>query len=137
MFDSVEVSEIARNWAIVIGGTIGLVLAFWRGLAHSRQARAQAEQARIARRDHVTDVYNQAVGMLGEEKLEVRLGAMYTLVQIHSEFQELHHAVVDLLQAYVRERATVDPGDRPGVDIGLIVKFLHENLAETETTDGY
>lgn len=133
---SLELSEVIRNYAIVVGGIIGLAVAIWRGLAHNRQARAQAEQARIARRDHVTDVYNRAVGLLGDVKLEVRLGAIYTLMQIHSEFRELRDAVVDLLQAYVRERAAADAGERVTVDIDLIIRFLRENLTGAEAYDG-
>jgi hypothetical protein len=51
------------------------------GLA-ARQGRqyaggGQTRQAELARRDHVAELFNRAVGQLKDEKLEVRLGAIF------------------------------------------------------------
>jgi hypothetical protein len=67
-------SEIARNFGILIVGLIGLGIAWWRSRAANMQARAALEQNELARRDHITELFNRAVGQLGDEKLEVRLG---------------------------------------------------------------
>jgi len=125
----VEFSEFARNWAIVIGGAIGLVLAIWRGFAADRQSRASRSQADTARRAHTTEVFNTAVQQLSHERLEIRLGAIFTLRQISADFPEFEHYVFQLLTGYARERtATADPEAEATADIREIVDFLRETL---------
>ena len=121
-----EVSEIARNWAIVLGGAIGLSVAIWRGSAHDRQARAQRQQALVAQRGHIAEVFKDAVSQLGnEEKLEIRLGAVFTLTRIASDFPDFDAPVTQLFSAYIRERARQFQQDDPvTTDIVEIVKFI-------------
>ena len=127
----IEVSEIIRNYAIVVGGVIGLGLAVWRGLAHNRQSRAQEQEARIAQSAHITEVFKDAVEQIGSEKLEVRLGAVLTLKQIADDFPEFDARVVGLLTAYVRERGRAFKEDeKPTVDIIEIVKFIQREPSE-------
>jgi hypothetical protein len=127
-FLTTEVSEIARDWAIVVGGTIGLIVAIWRGRAHNRQAIAQQQQARIALRGHTAEVFKDAVSQLGnEEKLEVRLGAVITLVRIAEDFPEFEVPVTRLLSAYVRERAPQMQKDQlVTTDIVEIMRFIRQ-----------
>ena len=127
---SVELSEVIRNYAIVLGGVAGLGLAYWRGLAHNRQAQAQQLQAEIAQRAHITEVFKDAVEQLGHEKLEVRLGAVFTMKQIGEDFSEFESPVVELLTAYVRERAGgYGEDENPSVDIIEIVGFIQRHRA--------
>ena len=126
-----ELSEIIRNYGIVAGGGIGLVLAWWRGVAHSRQAKAQQDQATIAQRTYTTGVFKDAVEQLGHEKLEVRLGAVFTLKRIAYDFPEFDGPVLELLTAYVRERAGEYAEEQtPGIDILEILKFIQGNQAK-------
>ncbi len=125
---AVEASELIRNYAIVVGGIIGLALAVWRGVAADRQSRASAEQARIGRRTHITEVFNDAVAQLGDDKLEVRLGAVYTFERICEDFRDFGRAVFDLLQTYVRERSVATEQEESPADIQEIVKFLRGSL---------
>lgn len=81
-----HISEVWRNWAIIAGGGAGLVIAVWRGYAADRQSRASRSQADTARRAHITEVYKDAVGQLNHERLEIRLGAIFTLVRIYEDF---------------------------------------------------
>ena len=62
----VEFSEIVRKYGIVVGGTISLGLAWWRGVAHNAQARAQQRQATIVQRAHVTEVFKHAVRSMAQ-----------------------------------------------------------------------
>lgn len=129
----IEWSEVLRNYAIVAGGAIGLGLAYWRGLALSRQSKATVEQATIARRGHITEVFNEAVGQLGNEKLEIRLGAIFTLQRVSSDFPEFRHYVVQVFTAYVRQQTFgKEPGMTPSSDIIEIVRFLTESLGRGE-----
>jgi hypothetical protein len=76
MDDWVQLSEVARNFGIVIGGAIGLFLAWKRVKAANQQAEASIRQAELARRNHVAELFNRAIAQLKDEKLEIRLGAI-------------------------------------------------------------
>jgi len=60
--------------------------------------------------------------------MEVRLGAIYTLRQIGSDFRDLCGPVFELLTAYLRENPT-DYGDRePPADVREIMSIIREKL---------
>lgn len=83
-------------------------------------------QADLTRRDHVAELFNRAIGQLKDEKLEVRLGAIYTLRQICKDFSDLSEPIVQLLTTYLRENA-VDYGDsEPPVDVREIMRIVRE-----------
>ncbi len=54
----VAVSELARNFGLVAGALIGLILGGMRVLAANRQADAALRQAELARRGHVAELFN-------------------------------------------------------------------------------
>ncbi|MCW5700637.1 MAG: hypothetical protein KIT00_12435 [Rhodospirillales bacterium] len=128
--DALELSEVVRNYAIVIGGIIGIGVGAWRASSANRQAKAALSQAATASRDHITDVFGRAVGHLGDDRLEVRLGAIQTLRRIASDFPDFAPSVFALLSAYVRERSReLEKGDVP-VDIRDIMEFLQTGIGE-------
>lgn len=129
--DNIELSEVVRNWGIVVAGGFGLTLAVWRSIAADRQSRASRSQAEIARRAHTTEVFKDAVEQLANERLEIRLGAFFTLRQISTDFPEFNHYVFQLLSAYVRERtAGADPNSSVTADVRSIMDYLHSELLE-------
>jgi len=109
-----------------------LVLAWWRSRASNRQAIAALRQAEVAQRDHVVEMFNRAVDQLGSEKLEVRLGAIYTLKRISRDPQYVDYRIpiLETLTAYVRERTRDDTSAEPPVDIREIMNLLTESLSE-------
>jgi hypothetical protein len=124
----IAVSELARNFGLVGAAVIGLVLGGMRVVAANRQARAALRQTELARRDHVAELFNRAVGQLDDPKLQVRLGAIYTLRQIEQDFPDLAGAVFELLSAYLRENVA-DYGDaEPPVDVREITGILRDRL---------
>jgi hypothetical protein len=124
----IDVSELARNFGLVGAAVIGLILGGMRVVAANRQAQAALRQAELARRDHVAELFNRAVGQLDDPKFQVRLGAIYTLQQILQDFPDLAGAVLELLSAYLRENA-VDYGDAvPPVDVREITRILRDRL---------
>ena len=125
---AVELSEVIRNYAIVVGAAIGLAVAVWRGLAADRQSRAAANQAAIDRRAHVTEVFNNAVGQLGDPRLEVRLGAIYALTRIRRDFPDFADTVHQLLTVYAREQSAKIGDDDPPTDLRVILDFLREGV---------
>jgi hypothetical protein len=84
-----EHSDPLRNYAIILGGVIGLYFAWLRVSASNKQADAQIRQAQLARQDHVAELFNRAASQLKDKKLEVRLAAILTLRQICDDFDDL------------------------------------------------
>lgn len=100
----IHVSEIVRNFGLLGAAVVGIVLAAMRVVAANRQANASLRQAELARREHVAALFNKAVEQLDHEKLQIRLGAIYTLRQNGTDFPDLTGAVFELLSLYLRER---------------------------------
>ena len=122
----VQASEIIRNLGIIVGGAVGIWLAWRRASAATRQADAQLDQARLGRRDHVAELFNRAVGQLTEAKLEVRLGAIFTLRQICLDFPDLSRPVIRLLTTYLRENKVGYGQSDLSIDVQEIVEILRE-----------
>ena len=128
----IQISELVRNYGLIAAAGLGLVLAWWRSRASNRQAIAALRQADVAQRSHVVEIFNRAVDQLGSEKLEVRLGAIFTLKRISRDPQYADYRVpiLETLTAYVRERTREYTDAEPPVDIQEIMKFLSESLSE-------
>ena len=128
----IQISELIRNYGLVVAAGLGLVLAWWRSRASNRQAIAALRQAEVAQRDHVVEMFNRAVDQLGSEKLEVRLGAIYTLKRISRDPQYADYKILILetLTAYVRERTRDDTSAEPPVDVREIMNLLTDSLSE-------
>ena len=125
---SIAASEIVRNYGIVVGGGLGIWLAWRRTVAANKQAEAQLRQAELSRRDYVTELFNRAVGQLKDKKLEVRLGAVFTLHQVCRDFPDLSGPIYKLLTTHLQENR-VDYGNRkPPSDVSAIIAILGERL---------
>ena len=124
----VALSEIVRNVALAVAAFVGAFLA-WRQLSPvSSQARSANTQAELARRTHVTELFNRAVGQLRDPKLEVRLAAIYVLREVARDFPDFSDPIFELLQAYLRA-GNIDYGDDvPPVDIEAIIELLQSRL---------
>jgi hypothetical protein len=128
----IQISELIRNYGLVVAAAVGVGLAWWRSRASNRQALAALRQAEVAQKDHVVEMFNRAVDQLGSEKLEVRLGAIYTLKRISRDPQYADYRVpiLETLTAYVRERTREDSSEEPPVDVREIMNLLSEALSE-------
>lgn len=113
---------------MAIAAIVGAILA-WRQLSPAAsQARSANVQAELARRAHVTDLFNRAVGQLRDANLEVRLAAIYVLREVARDFPDLSNPVFELLQAYLRA-GKMDYGDEePPIDVREIMKLLRSRL---------
>lgn len=126
----VVTSEVLRNFAIVGVAVVGLGLAWWRTSALNRQAAASAAQAAVSRREHAAEVFSRAVGLLGSERLEVRIGAIHSLTALSCDFPELRQPVSDVLAAYARTRSEDFEAEPPDEDVSATIEFLHHGLEE-------
>jgi hypothetical protein len=129
----IQISELIRNYGLLAAAVVGVGLAWWRSRASNRQALAALRQAEIAQRDHVVELFNRAIDQLGSEKLEVRLGAIYTLKRISRDAQYVDYRVpiLETMTAYVRERTRDDTSEEPPVDVREIMKMLTETLTQS------
>jgi hypothetical protein len=127
----IQISELIRNYGLVVAAGVGLVLAWWRSRASNRQAIAALQQAEVAQRNHVVEMFNRAIDQLGSEKLEVRLGAIYTLKRLSGDPQYVDYRVpiLETLTAYIRGRTQDDTNADPPVDVREIMKFLSDSLS--------
>jgi hypothetical protein len=122
--------EIAQKIGLLVGGSAGLYLAWLRVRAANRQSEASLRQAELARREHVAELFNRAVGQLTDAKLEVRLGAIYTLREISRDFPDLAGTVVELLTAYLRENRKNYGEAEPPVDIREMINIVRSHMLE-------
>jgi hypothetical protein len=120
----VVVSELVRNFGLLGAAVVGLILAGMRVAAANRQAQAALRQAELSRRDHVAELFNRAVGQLDDPKLQVRLGAIYTLRQIAEDFPDLTGPVLELLTIYAREAGRTDDDAAIAPDVREIMRIV-------------
>jgi len=132
MSNWVALSEIVRNAALAVAAFVGAYLA-WRQLSPAAsQARAASTQAELARRAHVTELFNRAVGQLRDPNLEVRLAAIYVLREVAKDFPDLSDPIFELFQAYLRA-GNINYGDEePPIDVKEIVNLLRSRLEKPD-----
>lgn len=96
-----DLSEVVRNFGLVLGAAVGIYIAWRRVQAANKQAEAQIHQAALARRDHVAE-----------------------LGQVCRDFADLSDPVIRPLTTYLRENR-VDYGDnQPPADVQEIMNIL-------------
>ena len=89
----------------------------------------------LSRQGHITDRFTKAIEQLGKTdgttpNIEVRLGAIYSLERIALDSPRDHWTIMEVLTAYVRQNAPLDPnrpyteGERPRTDIQAILTVL-------------
>ena len=134
-------AEVFYKLALPLGGGAGLYLAYLRVSAANRQAEAQirqadasTRQAELGSRKQATDIFVQAVSQLSDEKLEVRLAAIYTLRKLVNEFPDDREMVVALLAEHLRDNSRRwGEGEDPPPDVRAITKLL---IGSTQRHDG-
>lgn len=76
---------------------------------------SQEENFRLAERGHLADRYTKAIELLGDDKLEIRLGGIYALERLAGDSERDHPTVVEVLGSFVRERTNPARSERPTV----------------------
>jgi hypothetical protein len=95
-----------------IGTFIGAVGAFataaalaWAAVQNARiAARRHYEQTNADRQRRITESFSKAAEQLASDKIEARLGGIYTLERISRESRDDYWTVMETLTAFVRER---------------------------------
>jgi uncharacterized protein YjbI with pentapeptide repeats len=74
-------------------------------------------QTNADRQRRVTESFSKAVEQLASDKLEVRLGGIYSLERISKESQDDYWTVIENLTAFVRERSRRNEAERTALDL--------------------
>ena len=106
--------------AQIIGGLAllsGLWLTYENVKAAQSNARTAQENLRVTEEGKITDRFSKAVELLGNEKLDIRLGGIYALERIARDSQKDHWTVMEVLTAFVRENAPYNPGEHEDFEL--------------------
>ncbi|OAA18350.1 hypothetical protein UG55_11144 [Frankia sp. EI5c] len=95
---------VAAAFVAVAGGLIAL----------DETGQANAEVRRANRDTHVRELYVAAIGLLGGDAIDSRLGGIHALERIAGDSPEDQRTVREVLSAFVREHAR--PPAAPGPD---------------------
>jgi uncharacterized protein YjbI with pentapeptide repeats len=92
------------------------------------------EQRRLDTQAHVSDRFSRAIEQLGSSRLEVRLGGIYGLERLTRDSPTDQATAVEVLSAYVRERASVPSSETellqgPPTDVQAAVTVLGRRVA--------
>ncbi len=91
----------SKPWALITGLTAAPALVlmwYWR----DKHRRADV---RTARESQLTERFATAVRLLGDERMEIRLGGIYALERLARDSEADHWAVMETLSAFIRENA--------------------------------
>ncbi len=105
--------NIARNVVFAVAGlgaaTLGIWLTWRRTNALELQTKQDAKRLIAESKSQeeflITQTFTRSIDQLGGEKLEVRLGAIYALERIARTSRKDHWTIIEILTAFVRERA--------------------------------
>jgi uncharacterized protein YjbI with pentapeptide repeats len=74
-------------------------------------------QTEADRRRRISESYSKAVEQLGSDKLEVRLGGIFSLERISKESPDEYWTVMENLSAFVRERSRRNEAEQTSLDL--------------------
>ncbi len=91
--------------AQIVGGSLLLV-----GLFFTYQSVSTARQTlRATEEGKLTERFSKSIEMLGDARLQVRLGGIYALERIAKDSSKDHWTVMEVLSAFLREAAFSEP----------------------------
>lgn len=104
------------------GWLVWLLLSWRRARAAEETQRATAEILAGTRASRRTERLSKAVEQLAHHEPQVRIGAIYVLERLARESADVHWPIVELLCAYVRERAAWEDDRTAATRIGADVQ---------------
>ena len=104
-------NDLRGTWAQIIGGLVLLASLGFTWLQSNETRLATQRSLQITERGQITDRFTTAIDQLGDDRLELRLGGIYSLEQIAVDAPESHYwPVMQVLTAFVRANAPLaDP----------------------------
>jgi hypothetical protein len=109
-----DVGRVRTSLLALAAGVVAVVGAIYTG----RTYRINQKALELSRQGQITDRFTRAIDQLGaSNEVEVRLGGIHALARIARESPSDHGPIMDILTAYVRERASL-PGSGPSATSG-------------------
>ncbi|MFJ2080557.1 pentapeptide repeat-containing protein [Streptomyces anulatus] len=116
----------------VVVAAVVAVAGLWYSNVQTRQANEQAREDRVlAKEGQITDRYTAAVGNLGEDKMDVRLGGIYALQRIMQDSHRDQPTITNVLATYVRTHATKAPAKDQDVPADVLAALTVLTTRET------
>ncbi|MEA5578354.1 pentapeptide repeat-containing protein [Anabaena sp. UHCC 0451] len=116
----IEILKTAGLFSGGIAASINIVFAAKRAYAMEETAKAANESAKAANKNaeiaqdkQITERFAKAIEQLASDKIEVRLGAIYTLERIAKDSKQDQWTIMELLTAFVRENAPIKKEEKP------------------------
>lgn len=110
--DSARLRSLSpKDQAGILGSDRGDVLKMVAGAGALVALVYTERKHRLDRAGQVTDRYAKAIALLASEKESERIGAVYALERIMADSARDHLTVIEVLAAFVRERAPLDRGN--------------------------
>ena len=132
--------EYRRTLAQSIGGfflLVGLYLT-WRRIVATEKNVSVAEEGQI------TERFTRAIAQLGDKEMAIRLGGIYALERIAKDSEKDHGPIMEVLTAYVREKATKqgkyaeEAAKKPTTDIQAILTVIgRRKTVKAERVDDF
>jgi hypothetical protein len=91
-------------------GAVGVAVAAFSGLIYTAEQYRLSQQAQgLTEQAQVTTRFAKAVEELGSDKLDVRLGGIYSLERLARDSKADHPTIMEVLGAYIRGHAPMPP----------------------------
>ncbi|MEH2329768.1 MAG: pentapeptide repeat-containing protein [Nostoc sp.] len=90
--------------------------------AASKTAEAALQNAKAAQDKQITERFAKAIEQLGNEKIETRLGAIYTLERIAKDSKDDHWTIMEVLTAFVRENAPLKKDEEKADNVKPLIQ---------------
>jgi uncharacterized protein YjbI with pentapeptide repeats len=111
-----QIRDTFDLFAKIFGGLlvmVGLLFTYRRLVASEKVAQATLITAKAELDSRITDRFSRAIDQLGSEKLEIRLGGIYSLERIARDSDRDYWTVMSVLSAFVREHSPNAKSKKP------------------------
>ena len=110
-------SKERKDSALLFVQTMGVIALLLGGYLTFRRVRAAEDTVRIAEEGQITERFTRAIDQLGSDKLPVCLGGIYALERIAKGSEQDHWPIMEVLTAYIRDRASVSDEEKVKEDV--------------------
>jgi len=113
-FDNLASFLDTHPWSLITGLAAApslLLTWYWRDKAKRKELEQKDKDLEIAQESQFTDRFVAAVKLLGDDKLDARMGGIYALGRLSDNSETDHWAVMETLSAFIRERSPWPPKD--------------------------
>jgi uncharacterized protein YjbI with pentapeptide repeats len=125
--DKTEVLKISGTILAGLGFIINAFFAAQRADAMNKTAIAANINSQMAQDRQITEPFSKAIEQLGSEKIEIRLGAIYTLERIAKYSSKDHWTIMEILTAFVRENAPLNQENQKNEKSLIILLNIYNN----------